>query len=280
MGGRGSRSSSGNGTGIASQSVLKNFSQATEDFNPNTVTMPTLQDVKNGNVLPKGGVAFSTFRGMTDDEKADVIAKALMVKPPIFLDDSGLQRLAYFTGMSDKPQIVTDAQIDKIGGTTLYRNVHDAYDKSKDIRYSSNDIYKQITTGDFTMYSDGGGSAHGKGIYFAESYRGATDYYSRSGGNNIMMRAKISSTAKTIKESDLNNLYNAEKRKNTKLYQAVSKADSKSARNLFALAKGYDVIIDKGQGSVWNTGYHMVLNRGALIMSDTIKATNPTGVAW
>ena len=270
MGGRGSSSSGGGGGGgISSMNQLKNFSKATESFNPNTVTPPSMQDIAKGNVTPKGGVAFSDFKTMTDDEKADVIAKALMVKPPIFLDDSGLQRLAYFTGMSDKPQIVSDSQLDKMAGKSIYRNVHDSYNSRTDIGYSSKDIYKQIASGDFTMYSDSGGSVHGKAIYFASNYSSASMYM--SGKNNIMMRAKISPNAKTISESQLNTLVRQEANKNSKLYRACKNAGS-SSNMMIALAKGYDVVTDD-RGS----GYNMVLNRGALVMSDTTKPTTYGG---
>ena len=187
MGGRGS-SSSANGV----SSSLKNFSKATEQFNPASVQQPTIQDVLKGNITPKGGVAYSDFKKMSDDEKADVIVMAQMVKPPIFLDDSGMQRFAYFTGMNDKPQIVSDSQLDKMSGTSLYRTVNNSYNSITDIGYTAKDIHKQIAKGDYTMYSDSGGSAHGKAIYFADSvgfFTRAIEVGGPTGTDNIICEA-------------------------------------------------------------------------------------------
>ena len=141
------RGSSGAGVGVGSGGGV--LPAAT-----NQVIPPSPQQVAQGNVLPQGGVAFSDFEKMTDDQKADVVDKALRTGVPIFLDDSGLQRFAYFTGMNGKPTIVADSQLDKMQGHELFRTVNDAYDSRKDIGYTANDIIKQVSSGDFTMYSD------------------------------------------------------------------------------------------------------------------------------
>ena len=51
------------------------------------LTPPTPAQIASGNVLPQGGVAFSKFEQMTDDEKADVIENALQSGVPAFLED-------------------------------------------------------------------------------------------------------------------------------------------------------------------------------------------------
>lgn len=224
---------------------------------------PTPQQVAQGNILPQGGVPFSDFQSMSDDEKADVISDALKVGTPIFLDDSGMQRFAYFTGMSEKPTVVSDSQLDSISGKEIFRNVHDVYDRNTDIGYTANDICKQISTGDYTMYSDSGGSFHGKAIYFASSFSDAKDYMDYSKPNRVM-RAKITS-GKTIDESTNNNNFARALSNGDKLAKACSRADSASQASLYALAKGYSVITDR------YTGYNMVLNRSALTVSDTYK---------
>ena len=236
----------------------------------NFVAPPSPIQVKKGDVLPTGGVAFNKFEKMTDDEKADVIDKALSTGVPMFLDDSGLQRFTYFTGMSDKPKVVSDSQLDKMKGEELFRTVNDAYNSKKDIGYSSTDIAKQISEGDYTMYSDSGGSAHGRGIYFANNYRDSS-YYG-SGKNAKTMRAKITG-GRSISESQLNSDYNSATRRGDKLALACKKAGGTDGRNLYALAKGYDVI--KASGS-----YRVVLNRRALTVSSTIKNTNYGGNNW
>lgn len=225
----------------------------------NQVIPPTPQQVAKGDVLPQGGVPFSKFEQMTDDEKADVIDKALRTGVPIFLDDSGMQRFAYFTGMSNKPNVVSDSQLDGMQGHELFRTVNDAYDRRKDIGYTSNDIIKQITNGDFTMYSDSGGSAYGKAIYFASSVPSSAVY---SGRNGTMMRAKVTG-GKAVSHSAITRAYSSALARGDKLARACSKADSSSRVNLYAIAKGYDIIT--------TSDYHMVLNRRCLSVSDKTK---------
>ena len=55
---------------------------------------------------------------------------------------------------------------------------------------------------------------------------------------------------------------------------ACSNAGGSSERNLYGLAKGYDVITPTG-----GKGYHMVLNRRRLTVSDTVKSTSGRG-SW
>lgn len=228
----------------------------------NQVVPPTPQQVARGDVLPSGGVAFSAFEKMTDDEKADVVAKALQTGVPMFLDDSGIQRFAYFTGMSDKPKVVTDAQLDGMKGHELFRTVNDAYNRATDIGYTSGDIAKQIMKGDFTMYSDSGGSAYGKSIYFASSVRSSANYAGSAKQHPTMIRAKITG-GKSISDGQADRLYLNALHSGDKLARACSKAGSGSARNLYVLAKGYDVIT--------TSDYHMVLNRRCLTVSDKMK---------
>lgn len=242
---------------------------------PVQVTPPTPQQVAQGNVLPAGGVPFSKFENMTDDEKADVVTDALGAATPLFLDDSGIQRFAYYTGMSDKPQKVSDSQLDKIKGQELFRTVNDAYNPSIDVGYTSRDIAKQISDGDFTMYSDSGGSAFGKAIYFADDYQGSS-YYGNSRQNPVTMRAKVTG-GKSITTNSLDTMYSNAIRNRDKLALACSNAGGGSAKNLYALAKGYDVVTPS-KGSWAN--YYMVLNRRCLTVSDTVKKTNIGGSSW
>ncbi len=237
----------------------------------NQVTPPTPQQVAQGNVLPSGGVAFSDFESMTDDEKADVIDKALKTGVPMFLEDSGMQRFAYFTGMSDKPKEVTDAQLNTLPGTELFRTMNNAYNPRTDIGYTSRDIADQIAHGDFTMYSDSGGSAHGRAIYFADNY-GDAAVYGRSGQSPVTMRAKLSGNG--ISEGALSRQYNNALARGDKLARACSRAGGTDAANLYGLAKGYDYKkADYG-------GYHMIFNRRCLTVSSTVKNTKLNGGSW
>ena len=77
---------------------------------------PSPQQVAAGNIMPAGGIAFSSFEKMSDDQKADVIKDALKSGTPMFLDDSGMQKFAYFTGMSDKPTVVSESTLNNTPG--------------------------------------------------------------------------------------------------------------------------------------------------------------------
>ena len=222
------------------------------------VTPPTPQQVLQGNVLPGGGVPFDQFEGMTDDQKAAVIQQALGQSLPVFLDDSGLQKFAYYTGLSNKPQIVTEAQLKAMPGQDIWRSVASTYNRATDIGYSSKDIYNQVATGDFTCYSNSGGSVYGRAIYF-DIHKGSYG----SGRNYTIMHAKIAPTAKTITYRSLMTAWQRERNSGSSLAKAIMQADHASQANLYAIAKGYDVVIDRG-----GSEYHMVLNRRALIMSD------------
>lgn len=231
-------------------------SAPTPQITPTPVTPPTPAQVASGNVLPQGGIAFSQFESMTDDQKADVILKALGVSTPFFLDDSDLQKFAYFTGMSDKPQLVDENTLNSMSGQDLWRSVRSTYNKQTDMGYTSKDIYNQIATADYTMYSDSGGSVHGRAIYFDVS-KGSYG----SGKNYTVMHAKIAPTAKMTTESQLMKDYANESSRGTKLAKTLQLIhDSHSELSLYALAKGYD-------GYKSGNGYHMILNRRALVLS-------------
>lgn len=231
--------------------------QAAQQPAPSPTPTPSPAQVARGNIMPAGGTPFKTFETMTDDQKAKVISDALNGGVPMFLDNSGMQKFAYFTGMNDKPQVVSETQLNAMPGRDLWRSVHNAYSGSKDIGYSSNDIYNQLVKGDYTNYSDTGGSAHGNAIYFDIS-KGSYG----SGRGYTVIHAKLAPGAKMIKEDKLISMYQSALAKGDKLAKACSRANGDSRENLYALAKGYDVRLDR------HGMYHMVLNRRALIVSD------------
>ena len=230
--------------------------QPTPAPQPAPAPTPSPAQVAQGNIMPAGGVAFKTFETMTDNQKAQVIKDALKSGTPMFLDNSGLQKFAYFTGMSDKPQLVTEAALNAMPGKDLWRSVAPGYKGGADVGYSSKDIYNQIVKGDYTNYSDSGGSAYGKAIYF-DIHKGSYGI----GGKHTVMHAKLAKGAKTISDSKLSVMYNGALLNGAPLAIACSKADPASRENLYALAKGYDAKISRG-------GYHMIFNRRCLAISD------------
>lgn len=226
---------------------------------PTPVTPPTPQQVAAGVTLPTGGVPFSQFQNMTDDQKANVINQALGVSVPVFLDDTPAQQLVYYTGMNSKPTVVTESQLNHTAGKSLWRSVHDTYNRQTDIGYTGKQIYNQLATGDFTMYSDSGGSAYGRAIYF-DIHKGSYG----SGSKYTIMHAKLKPNAVVWSDTKVNTAVQNEIRSGSKLGQAlqqVRQRDSASVYTVYCLAKGIDAY-ESG-------GYHMIVNRGALYLSDT-----------
>lgn len=241
---------------------------------PTPVVPPTPAQVAQGNILPQGGIDFTKFETMTDDEKADVIEKSLGAPVPMFLDQSDLQKFAYFTGMKNKPDVVDDSVLDTMKGQEMFRTVHDAYNRQTDIGYSAKDITRQITEGDFTMYSDSGGSAYGKGIYFANNYYDSALYMQGNASKNLIMRAKFKDNAKVITAGQLTKQMSKDYNSGSKLAKVVmSKADGNSENGLYALAKGYDAIVN-------SNGYIVVLNRRCLAISKTTKQPDLKKGTW
>lgn len=112
------------------------------------------------------------------------------------------------------------------------------------------------------MYSDSGGSAYGKAIYFASSVSSSSGYSSGAPSNNVMLRAKVTG-GRSISDSKLSTDFRNAINHNDPIAKACARADGSSARNLYALAKGYDIIT--------TNDYHMVLNRRCLSVSNRIK---------
>ena len=139
----------------------------------------------------------------------------------------------------------------------------------RELRIADNQTNSE-TGYDFTMYSDSGGSANGKAIYFASSVKSSADY--ASGKNNTMMRAKLTG-GKSISYYSAQSMYNSALSRGDKLAKACSQADYKSSANLYALAKGYDIVT--------SSDYCMVLNRRCLTVSDkTMKNVTYGTKVW
>lgn len=215
--------------------------------------------------------AFSTnynnFMAMTDDQKADAISKLASQGVPANLADNDFQRLTFNLGLNDKPQVVDDATLDKMKGTELFRTVNEVYDRNSDTHWNADDIINQIQKGSVTRVSDNGGSAYGRGIYFADTYS-ESSFYGNSRGNikkTAVGRAKLNSNANIITHSKAVSGARNEINSGSKLGKALRKCDSASQASIYAMAKGYNVIIS-------GHGYYNVLNRNAITMSDQIKA--------
>ena len=212
---------------------------------------------------------YNTFMAMTDDQKADVISTAVQQGVPAHLAQNSFQKFIYNSGLNDKPDIVSDATLDSMNGTEMWRTVNSVYDSKNDISYNADQIARQVQAGRVTRVSDNGGSLYGRGIYFADNRSGSAAYGNSRGNvkKTAVVRCKLNNNAKVINYSQASSGANSEMRKGTKLGKVLSKCDHESRASIYAMAKGYNVI------SAGNySGYYNVLNRNAITMSSTISA--------
>ena len=241
----------GGGAGIATQQTQQVQIDDTQQAQPMSAT-------------------YDSFMAMTDDQKADTIDAMASQPAPAFLSDTAMQRFTYNLGLNDKPTLVDDAVLDTMNGTEIFRTVNDAKDSVARLKYDADEIAVQIQRGRVTRYSDSGGSVYGRGLYFADDYGDSTGYgYTRGNiKSTAVVRAKVNSNAKIINIDQVKRGLSNEMASGSKLGKSLSKIyrrDYHSAESIYALSKGYNIIIS-------GHGYFNVLNRNAITMSTTIKA--------
>lgn len=260
FGGRGASSSGGSGGGSGTMSQ-NNHTTSNADAQADDTTQAQAMSA-----------SYDAFMAMSDDDKADYIDKAISNAVPVFLADNDFQKFVYNSGMNDKPQIVSDATLDSMNGTEIFRTVNNVYDQRHDISYSADQIAAQVTKGSVTRVSDTGGSVYGRGIYFASDYGDSVAYGNRRGDikRTAVIRGKLNSNARVISYNSASSGLSAEIRSGSKLGRSLSKMDTKSAVSMYALSKGYNVITS-------GHSYINILNRNAVTMSDTYKAA---GSSW
>lgn len=210
---------------------------------------------------------YDNFMKMTDDQKATAISNLASQDVPAFLADNDFQKFTYNLGLNDKPQLVDDNVLDTMNGTELFRTVNSVNDARNRMRWDADTIASQVQRGSVTRVSDSGGSAYGRGIYFANDYA-ESSYYGNTKGNikrTAVIRAKLNSNARVISYRSAVNGVSREISSGSKLGKALSKCDRASQASIYAMAKGYNVI-DAGNS------YFNILSRNAITMSKTIKA--------
>lgn len=210
---------------------------------------------------------YDAFMQMSDDQKADVIDSMIKQGVPSHLADNDFQKMIYNIGLNDKPQLVDDATLNGMNGTELWRTVNNVYDRQNDISYTADQIARQVQAGRVTRVSDNGGSVYGRGIYFADNQR-ESSYYGNTRGNvkkTAQIRCKLNGNANIINHSKAVQGVRTEINNNTKLGKVLRKCDTHSQASIYALAKGYNVIIS-------GHGYYNVLNRNAVTMSTSINS--------
>lgn len=248
---------------------------STATLNPTTQAQQQQQNqqvqVDNTQVAQAMSEDYQKFMSMTDDEKADFINNVTSQNVPAHLSDTDLQKFIYNSNMNDKPQLVDDSVLDSMNGTELFRTVNNVYDRQNDISYSADQIARQVQAGRITRTSDNGGSAYGRGIYFADDYTESSHYGNTKGNvqKTAVIRAKLNSNAKVITHSNAMRGCANEIRSGSKLGKALRKCDSQSQISIYALSKGYNVISANN-----SSGYYVILNRNAVTMSNSIKASS------
>lgn len=251
MGGRGARSSIG---AMASGATLPPQADSSTQ-------------VDNTQVASAFSADYDKFMAMTDDEKADFIGTNIKGGVPAHLAQNDFQRFVYNSGLNDKPDVVSDATLDTMTGTEIFRTVNSVYDSKNDISYTADQIAKQVTAGRVTRVSDNGGSVYGRGIYFADGYSDSTSYGNSSGNvkKTAVMRGKLNSNAKVVNYYTAKQGVSTEIASGSKLGKVLKNCDSDSRVSIYAMSKGFNVISS-------GHGYLNVLNRNAITMSSDIKA--------
>lgn len=218
---------------------------------------------------------YDKFMAMSDDEKADFIEANIAQGVPAHLAQNDFQRFVYNSGLNEKPDVVSDATLDTMTGTEVFRTVNNVYDRSNDVSYNADQIAKQVMAGKVTRVSDNGGSVYGRGIYFADSYGDSTSYGNTRGNvkKTAVVRAKLNNNAKTIDYSTARSGARKEIASGSKLGKALGKCDSSSQASIYAMSKGYNVITS-------GHGYFNVLNRNAITMSSDIRPSNGYSAGW
>lgn len=258
MGGRGASSSigiMGGGAGL----------------NPNNQPSQPVQ-VDDTQIASAFSASYDAFMAMSDDDKADFISSNIKQGVPAHLAQNDFQRFVYNSGLNEKPDVVSDATLNSMTGTEIFRTVNNVYDRQNDVSYNADQIAKQVMAGRVTRVSDNGGSVYGRGIYFADSYGGSTSYGNSRGNvkKTAVVRAKLNNNAKTIDYYKASSGVSQEIASGSKLGKTLRKCDSDSRVSIYAMSKGYNVITS-------GHGYFNVLNRNAITMSSDIKAS---GGSW
>lgn len=262
------KSTRGGKAGSHSFTSIPTFAAAQPAPQPQPIPQPVVQPVPQ----PVISADYDSFKKMTDDQKADAITQAAKTQVPVFLAQNDLQKVLYGLKLNDKPTLVDDSVLDTMPGKELFRTVNATSNQQYRMKFTATDIAQQTIRGTVTRVSDTGGSVHGRGIYFADRYRGSTAYGNRMGNANqtAVVRVKLSPSAKTISENSAISGLSKEISSGSKLGRALSKIGHQDQTAIYALAKGYDAIVA-------SNGYHVVINRSALVASKTINAM---GTSW
>ena len=264
MGGRGATSSMGGGAIGVGAFGISGGANAQQDI-----------QVDDTQVASAFSANYDEFMAMSDDDKADFISSNIKQGVPAHLAQNDFQRFVYNSGLNEKPDVVDDATLNTMSGTEIFRTVNNVYDRKNDISYNADQIAKQVMAGRVTRVSDNGGSVYGRGIYFASDYGRSTSYGNTTGNvkKTAVVRGKLNNNAKVINYNTARSGASSEMKSGSKLGKVLRKCDTDSQVSIYAMSKGYNVISN-------GYDYLNVLNRNAITMSSSIKASNGYGGKW
>lgn len=215
--------------------------------NPNPVIADT-QPTAPGNA---GSHTLAEIQAMDMSQYNAYMRSLKDVDMPNFLNQSSqLQKFVYDAGVTDVPQVVSQAQLNKLPGQKIYRTVNSNYDSTTDVGMRADQVARQTMDSTLPRVGDG---MYGDGFYFAASKNESKLYGSthRDVSRSAIMEAKLSSKAKVVNYSQLMSDY--------------QNAGAQGDPAAYALKKGYNVIYVPG------SRYYNVLDRSALVMSSKIN---------
>lgn len=270
----------------------------------------------NGSSAPKATMSLSDFRAMSDKDVYDYLIGLQDTEVIPGGRNSIAQRLVTALGQNDKPQVVSDSELDQIiktnGTPELFHTMEESnYGSTGNGGLTSAlDVQKSLLYGENNILS--GGQA-GEGAYFADDYNDSAHYGTIDSPitKSATVRATLSPDAKIISYRELNSLadplikpcnaasseLNKEMKKLTKKYGANAYSTPEfqnllekqlqimkvrdAALNATAIKHGYNVIIipNASMGKNGSIDYYTVINRNALIISNNIRPTYK-GDSW
>ena len=230
-----------------------------------------------GGASTPSGVTYDQFMKMSMDERYDTMAQIIDnpdITVPDYLDKSVITKVMYAIGMNNKPTIVSDTELDKMKGkvisnsfaedeTVIYRGI-----KSAELK-TGKKIAEEIINGDYTQFSNTGGSMFGRAIYFTTSFGQAESASIDDKDKGAVVRAKVKPNANILYMSDI-------KRKSYKDSSFQGKVQTKLPQYsnddmaLYAIANGIQGWFAHG------TPYVMIVDRSALNISSTVKNIKKT----
>lgn len=198
------------------------------------------------------------------------LSKNVKMPPSAELPEFDTQRLTYDMGLNGKPTIVSEAEFNKIKGTTIYRGVKEQDDGNGTVLAPARSIANTTMYGDFSRI---GAGVAGDGFYFSDSTSTANSYagYGKDLGKSAVMRAKIDKTkARTVTLSNLQNMFNSEPSSIRNAFANMSTVNdewSTGYLGAYALKKGYNVIT---RPALFGERHYIVLDRSVMVMCNTI----------